>query len=89
MGNPGTGRKKGAIAAFDLSYIQFADSLNIKCLHFILHDQIEMIHGNQIETIFTELVESINCQYITPILDDKLPPGFDYSKICGSVIISG
>ena len=79
-GNVGTGMKKGQIAAFDLSYIQFADELNIKCLHFILHDQIETVHGNQILKLLTNVVSEINCQYIAPILKDKLPRDLDINS---------
>jgi uncharacterized protein YydD (DUF2326 family) len=76
-GNPGTGKKKGQIAAFDLAYIQFADNLGIKCLHFILNDQIENIHDNQIENLLTEIVSETNCQYVLPVLRDKLPKDID------------
>jgi len=79
-GNVGTGKKKGQIAAFDFAYIQFADSLGIKCLHFLLHDQIENIHDNQISSILTDIVGGINCQYIVPVLRDKLPEGIDTSQ---------
>jgi len=72
-GNPGTGKKKGQIAAFDLAYIQFADELGINCLHFILHDQIENVHDNQITSLLNEIVSNINCQYVLPVLRDKLP----------------
>jgi len=72
-GNPGTGKKKGQIAAFDLAYIQFADEIGIECLHFILHDQIENIHDNQITSLLNEIVSNINCQYVLPVLRDKLP----------------
>ncbi len=72
-GNLGTGKKKVQIIAFDLAYIQFAEYLNMKCLHFILHDQIENIHSNQINSLLTEIINEINCQYIVPVLRDKLP----------------
>lgn len=71
-GNPSTGKKKGQIAAFDFAYIQFADNLDIRCLHFILHDQLENIHDNQLNTL-VEVANSINGQYIIPILRDKIP----------------
>ena len=74
-GNPSTGKKKGQIAAFDFSYIEFADSLDIECLHFIMHDQLETIHDNQLNTI-VEVSNSINGQYIVPILRDKIPSNF-------------
>lgn len=75
--NPGIGGKKGEIIAFDLTYIEFAEKLNIPHLNFILHDQIENIHDNQISTILLNLVGDINCQYIVPVLRDKLPQEID------------
>ena len=79
-GNPGTGKKKGQIAAFDLAYIQFADNMNIRCLHFILTDQIENIHHNQIENLLIEIVLETNCQYILPVLRDKLPKDIEIAQ---------
>ncbi len=79
-GNLGTGKKKGQIAAFDLAYIQFAESLNIDCLHFVLHDQIENIHDNQITSLLTEIVNEVNCQYVLPVLRDKLPQDIDIDQ---------
>lgn len=76
-GNLGTGKKKGQIAAFDLAYIQFADALDIDSLHFIIHDQIETVHGNQILNLMTTIISEINCQYIAPVLRDKLPSDID------------
>lgn len=75
-GNPSTGKKKGQIAAFDFAYIQFADDLDINCLHFILHDQLENIHDNQLSTLI-EVANGINGQYIVPILRDKIPENID------------
>jgi len=79
-GNLGTGKKKGQMAAFDLAYIQFADSLGVECLHFILQDQIENIHHNQITGILTEIANRINCQYVLPVLRDKLPDDIDVKQ---------
>lgn len=76
-GNPGTGSKKSQMASFDLAYIKFADSLNIPCLHFILQDQIENVHSNQISNLLTEIVDEVNCQYVLPVLRDKLPSNID------------
>lgn len=73
--NPGTGEKKGHITAFDLAYIEFAEKLNIPHLNFIMHDQIESVDGCQIVAILEKLVPTINCQYIAPILKDKVPMG--------------
>ena len=78
-GNPSTGKKKGQIAAFDFAYIEFADKLGIECLHFIMHDQLETIHDNQLNTI-VEVANSINGQYIVPILRDKIPENIDISS---------
>jgi len=81
-GNPGTGKKKGQIAAFDLAYILFAADLELEQLHFILHDQIENVHDNQISGLLTEIVERVNCQYVLPVLREKLPediPVEDYT----------
>jgi uncharacterized protein YydD (DUF2326 family) len=76
-GNPGTGSKKSQMASFDLAYIKFADALDIPCLHFILQDQIENVHSNQISNLLTEIVEEVNCQYVLPVLRDKLPRDID------------
>lgn len=76
-GNPGTGSKKSQMASFDLAYIKFADALGIPCLHFILQDQIENVHSNQITNLLTEIVDEVNCQFILPVLRDKLPSDLD------------
>ena len=65
------------MASFDLAYIKFADSLNIPCLHFVLQDQIENVHSNQISNLLTEIVDEVNCQYVLPVLRDKLPNNID------------
>lgn len=72
-GNLGTGKKKGQIAAFDFAYIQFCDELDLPCLHFLLYDQIENIHDNQL-TLISEVANETNSQFIAPVLRDKLPP---------------
>ena len=79
-GRLGTGKKKGEIFAFDLAYIKFADELNIECLHFVLLDQIENIHDNQISNLLLEIIAQTNGQYILPVLKDKLPIDMDYKK---------
>ena len=79
-GNPGTGSKKSQMASFDLAYIKFADALDIPCLHFVLQDQIENVHSNQITNLLTEIVDEVNCQYILPVLRDKLPSNINVSQ---------
>jgi uncharacterized protein YydD (DUF2326 family) len=78
-GNPSTGKKKGQIAAFDFAYIEFSDAIGINCLRFIMHDQLENIHDNQLNTLIG-IASNINAQYIVPILRDKIPQGVDISK---------
>jgi len=68
--NVGSGKKKGEISAFDLAYIVFADQENIPTLHFFMHDKIEDIHTNQLQTLFN-LVEKYNVQYIVSVIRDK------------------
>ncbi|MCA3970773.1 DUF2326 domain-containing protein [Vibrio vulnificus] len=75
-GQTGTGKKKGEIAAFDIAYVKFAESIGIDCLHFIMHDQMEVVDDNQIEGLVQEVIRS-NCQFIVPILRDKLPVAID------------
>ena len=79
-GNPGTGSKKSQMASFDLAYIKFADELDIPCLHFVLQDQIENVHSNQITNLLTEIVNEVNCQYVLPVLKDKLPIDINISQ---------
>lgn len=76
-GKLGTGKKKGQIFAFDLAYMQFADLLDIRCLHFVLLDQIENVHDNQLSNLLLEIINNINGQYILPVLEDKLPSEID------------
>lgn len=80
-GNPGTGSKKSQMASFDLAYIQFADSIDLPCLHFVLQDQIENVHSNQITNLLTEIVNEVNCQYVLPVLRDKLPKDLDINSM--------
>lgn len=76
-GNPSTGKKKGQIAAFDFAYILFAEEIEIKFVHFVMHDQLESMHDNQLSTILVNLANSINCQFILPIVRDKIPSDID------------
>lgn len=79
--NPGTGGKKSQMASFDLAYIKFADSIDLPCLHFVLQDQIENVHSNQITNLLTEIVAEVNCQYVLPVLRDKLPKDIDITSM--------
>ena len=79
-GNPSTGKKKGQIAAFDFAYILFAEEIELKAIHFIMHDQLENMHDNQLSTILINLANSINCQFILPIVKDKIPADIDIDR---------
>ncbi len=79
-GNPSTGKKKGQIAAFDFAYVLFAEEIDLKFIHFIMHDQLENMHDNQLSTILIDLANSINCQFILPIVRDKIPTDIDIEK---------
>jgi uncharacterized protein YydD (DUF2326 family) len=79
-GNPSTGKKKGQIAAFDFAYILFAEESGLKFTHFIMHDQLENMHDNQLSTILVDLANSINCQFILPIVRDKIPSEIDIER---------
>ncbi|MDP3441325.1 MAG: DUF2326 domain-containing protein, partial [Ignavibacteria bacterium] len=79
-GNPSTGKKKGQIAAFDFAYVLFAEEIELRFIHFIMHDQLENMHDNQLSTILVDLANSINCQFILPIVRDKIPSDIDIEK---------
>lgn len=79
-GNPSTGKKKGQIAAFDFAYILFAEEIELKFIRFIMHDQLENMHDNQLSTILIDLANSINCQFVLPIVSDKIPADIDIEK---------
>lgn len=70
-GNVGGGKKKGQVAAFDLAYISFINEVGLLFPQFVLHDSIEDIHANQIETLFS-LANEINGQYVVAVLKDKI-----------------
>jgi len=70
--NLSSGKKQGEISCFDIAYTMFADEENIPCLHFLLNDKKELMHGNQLIKI-AEYVNENNVQFIASILQDKLP----------------
>ena len=70
--NFSTGKKQGEITCFDIAYTLFADEESIPCMHFLLSDKKELMHGNQLLKIST-YVASKNMQLVTSILRDKLP----------------
>ena len=73
VANFSSGKKQGEISCFDIAYTVFADQEGIPCLHFILNDKKELVHGNQLNK-FAEAVNKYNVQFVCSMLYDKLPP---------------
>lgn len=72
VANFSSGKKQGEISCFDIAYTVFADQESIPCLHFILNDKKELVHGNQLNK-FAEAVNKYNVQFVCSMLYDKLP----------------
>lgn len=70
--NMSSGKKLGEISCFDIAYTLFADEEKIPCMHFLLNDKKELMHGNQLLMI-SNLVNSKRIQLVASILKDKLP----------------
>ncbi len=70
--NFSSGKKQGEISCFDIAYTLFADEENIPCMHFLLNDKKELMHGNQLLKI-AKLVNARGIQFVASILKDKLP----------------
>lgn len=71
--NFSTGKKQGEISCFDLAYTKYADEEGIPCLHFLLNDKKELVHGNQLN-IISDIAYQENIQFVASILKDKLTP---------------
>ena len=74
--NFSSGKKQGEIVCFDIAYTLFADAEGIPCMHFLLNDKKELMHGNQLLTI-AQLAEAKGIQFVVSILRDKLPPALN------------
>ncbi|WP_130812745.1 DUF2326 domain-containing protein [Olsenella sp. Marseille-P4559] len=70
--NISSGKKQGEALCFDIAYTRFADEEGIDCLHFVLNDKKELVHGNQLRKI-DEVARDNNVQVIISMLRDKLP----------------
>lgn len=77
--NFSSGKKQGEIFCFDIAYTLFADQEDIPCMHFLLNDKKELMHGNQLLNI-ANLVQEKGIQFVASILHDKLPPELDDEK---------
>jgi uncharacterized protein YydD (DUF2326 family) len=74
--NFSSGKKQGEISCFDIAYTLFADEETIPCMHFLLNDKKELMHGNQLVMI-AKLVNARGIQFLASILKDKLPKELD------------
>lgn len=66
-----TGTRKSLIAAYDIAYQLFAREIKKVTPHFIIHDVLESIEGDDIRALVDE-VENNPMQYISAILKEKL-----------------
>ena len=66
-----TGTRKSLMAAYDFAYQLFASDNEIKRPHFIVHDVVENIEGDNLRAII-DTANSIDCQYIVAVLKEKL-----------------
>lgn len=66
-----TGTRKSLMAAYDLAYQLFAADNAIHRPHFIVHDVVENIEGDNLRVII-DAANSIDCQYIIAVLKEKL-----------------
>lgn len=69
----GDGHKQSIIIAFDLAYVAYANNPTVSLTrpHFFTQDRVEIIN-NHIFSQFIELAEKVECQFIFPIIKDKL-----------------
>jgi len=69
--NPGDGKKKALIIAFDLAYAAFVSEVKLGYPKFIAEDQVELIDVKQLEILF-DIAQNIDCQLIIPVLKSKI-----------------
>jgi uncharacterized protein YydD (DUF2326 family) len=71
MEGTSTGTRKSLLAAYDLAYQLFATERNKSVPHFIVHDVVENIEGDNLRTI-ADIANGMDCQYIVAVLKEKL-----------------
>ncbi|MDO9305472.1 MAG: DUF2326 domain-containing protein [Sulfuricurvum sp.] len=69
--NPGDGKKKAVITAFDIAYASFLSATTIGYPKFIAEDQMELIDVSQLEALFA-ISNEVDCQLIIPVLKSKI-----------------
>lgn len=77
--NFSSGKKQGEISCFDIAYTLFADEERVPCMHFLLNDKKELMHGNQL-LMLANLVNARGIQFVASILKDKLPEELNKSE---------
>lgn len=71
QGNVGDGYKKTEIISFDLAFINYFNDLGLEFPQFVLHDKLEIVHPNQIQSTF-DIAESVNGQFIVSVLRERI-----------------
>lgn len=84
-GNVGTGKQRALTIAFDLAYLSYAKANHISSPSFVIYDQLENTHINQLSTIFN-LSQIQEGQLILPILSERINE-IDIETIRKSTII--
>lgn len=84
-GNLGIGKQRALSIAFDLAYVKFAKQRGIISPEFVIYDQMENTHINQLSTIF-DLAQKQDAQLIMPILKERLH-GIDEGFLEKSTIV--
>lgn len=68
-----TGKRHGEILCLELAYAHYADEKAVPCLHFVLFDKMELMHGHQITSVADCVENQSGVQLIATMLRDKLP----------------
>ena len=84
--NMGTGKKKAQISALDIAYLRYSEKKGLDVPYFVLHDQLETVFENQIDTLFS-LASNIDSQFIVAVLSDKLK-NIDKKTIINNTIVT-
>lgn len=66
-----TGTRKSLIAAFDFAYQQFAKANCISVPHFVVHDVVENVEGEDLNAVI-EAANELDAQYVVAVLKEKL-----------------
>ena len=86
QGNLGPGKKQGLVAVFDFAYLSFIHNYNISSPSFIAHDKVELVDIKDLESFFA-LSNSIEGQYIVPIIYDKVNQVYKDLKDRGDIVL--